>query len=604
MVGGAIQTATRAPERYDAGGTPATRSLLMVDCGSSHTKAALIDVVSGRFRLVARAQAATTLAPPINDLTVGVRDAIAAIERTIGRALLRDGQLLTPQQDDGSGVDGLALATSVGGPLRILTSGPGREALTGLVHRSIGGLFAELNATPLISPATTPADWQQMVAQVRSLHPHALLVIGYPSGVSRGQGSIGETAQVVARWLDSLRDPASDGEQDQPFGLPVVFTGNPGDIGTLQGVLQGHTPSLLAVDALSPSTLSPLNRAVNGLYETSVLRGLPGYESVRAMSNTAPAATITALAGMVRYLAQHYQTNVVGVDVGSSSTSLAGATAQAEFLPAVDPNAGVGSGVGHILRARGMEAVSRWLTTSASEDELREYALTRMLRPYAMPASARELELEHAFAREAIYLALRAPGARLAGLHPIDVVLGTGGVLANVPQPALGALLMLDAIQPRGVSSLVLDTAHIANMLGSVAGLNSIAAAQVAESDAVLLQLGTVISPVGVPPEDEPALRVVIEFADGRKHVEDVPYGVIACLPVAPGEKAFLGLYPASTVDVGLGLGQQARASEPVDGGALGLIVDTRGRPLVLPTDPLERIARQVQWRRALGLEA
>ncbi|HEX8036363.1 MAG TPA: glutamate mutase L [Ktedonobacterales bacterium] len=603
-MGGALQAATRAPERQDAGGTPTTYSLLMVDCGSSHTKAALIDTVDGRFRLLARAQAATTLAPPARDLMLGVRDAIAAIERTTGRMLLRDGQLLTPEQDDGSGVDGLALATSIGGPLRILTSGPGREALTGLVHRSIGGLFVELNATPTLSPSTTPAEWQQMLAQVHAVHPHAMLVIGYPSGVSRGQGSIEETAQVVARWLDALREPAPDVEQDQSFGLPVIFTGNPNDIGSLQSTLQGRTPSLLAVDALSPSTLTPLNRSVNGLYETSVLRGLPGYNSIRAMSSTPPAATITALAGMVRYLAQHYQTNVVGVDVGSSSTSLAGATAQAEFLPAVDPNAGVGSGIGHILRARGIEAVSRWLTTPTSEDELREYALMRMLRPHALPATARELEFEYAFAREAIYLALRAPGARLAGLHPLDVLLGTGGVLANVPQPAMGALLMLDALQPRGVTSLVLDTAHIANMLGSVAGLNSTAAAQVAESDAVLLQLGTVISPVGIPADGEPALRVVVEFADGRKHVEDVPSGVLARLPVAPGEQAFMGLYPAPTVDVGLGPGQQARASEPVVGGALGLIVDTRGRPLVLPTDPAERMAQQVQWRQALGLEA
>lgn len=604
MVGGAIQAATRAPDRYDGGGTPATRSLLMVDCGSSHTKAALIDIVDGRFRLLARAQSATTLAPPVGDLMVGVRDAIASIERTTGRVLLRNGQLLTPVQDDGSGVDGLALATSIGGPLRILTSGPGREALTGLVHRSIGGLFAELNAIPAISPSTTPADWQQMLAQMRSLHPHAMLVMGYPSGVSRGQGSIEETAQIVARWLDALREPAPDVEQDQSNGLPVIFTGNPSDVGSLQATLQGRTPSLLAVDALSPATLTPLNRAVNGLYETAVLRALPGYNSIRALSSTPPAATITALAGMVRYLAQHYQTNVVGVDVGSSSTSLAGATAQAEFLPAIDPNAGVGTGTGHILRARGMGAVSRWLTTPTSEDELREYALMRMLRPSTLPASARELEFEHAFAREAIYLALRAPGARLAGLHPLDVLLGTGGVLANVPHPAMGALLMLDALQPRGVTSLVLDTAHIANMLGGVAGLNAAAAAQVAESDAVLLQLGTVISPVGVPADGESALRVIIEFPDGRKHVEDVPHGVLVRLPVAPGEQVFLGLYPAPTVDVGIGPGQQARASEPIDGGALGLIVDTRGRPLILPTDPAERIARLVEWRQALGLEA
>ena len=603
-MGGAIHTAARVPERNEASGTTVTRSLLMVDCGSSHTKVALLGIVGERFRLLARGQAATTLAPPIRDLTVGIRDAIAIIERITGRTLLRDGQLLTPEQDDGSGVDGMALATSVGGPLRILTAGPAREALTGLVHRSIGGLFAELNATPAITPTVTPADWQQMLAQVRALHPHAMLVIGYPSGVSRGQGSIEETAQIVARWLDDLREPAPDTELDQPSSLPVIFSGSPEEVGALQATLQGRTPSLLAVDALSPSTLTALTRAVNGLYETSVLRGLPGYTAVRAMSSTPPAATITALAGMVRYLAQHYQTNVVGVDVGASSTSLAGATAQAEFLPAVDPNAGVGSGIGHILRARGIDAVSRWLSTPASEDELREYALMRMLRPHMLPASARELEFEHAFAREAIYLALRAPGARLAGLHPLDVVLGTGGVLANVPQPAMAALILLDALQPRGVTSLVLDTAHIANMLGGVAGLNSIAAAQVAESDAVLLQLGTVISPVGVPADGEPALRAVIEFADGRKHVEDVPYGALVRLPVAPGEQAFMGLYPAATVDVGLGPGQQARARDPIDGGALGLIVDTRGRPLALPADPAERKASLAQWRDALGMEA
>src|SRR5258708_1714696 len=111
----------------------------------------------------------------------------------------------------------------------------------------------------------------------------------------------------------------------------------------------------------------------------------------------------------------------------------------------------------HSPARRRWHASPRWLSAPASEEEVREYVLTRMLRPHALPASRRELELEHALAREALALALRAPGARIGGLHPLDVVLGTGSVLANVPHPALAALILLDALQPRRITSQVLD---------------------------------------------------------------------------------------------------------------------------------------------------
>src|SRR5579871_3598664 len=106
-----------------------TRSLLIVDCGSVFTKVALLGVIENQYRLIGRAQAATTLTPPLADLAIGARDAIAILERIAGRTMLRDGQVITPEQADGSGVDGLALVTSVGGPMKLLAAGPGREAL-------------------------------------------------------------------------------------------------------------------------------------------------------------------------------------------------------------------------------------------------------------------------------------------------------------------------------------------------------------------------------------------------------------------------------------------------------------------------------------------
>lgn len=603
-LGGAISTSTHLAGDAGSQPVPTTRSLLMVDCGTTFTKVALLGIVEGHYRLLARTQAATTLAPPAADITVGMRLAIESLERITGRVLLQENTVLTPQRDDGAGVDGVALATSVGGPLHLLTTGPGRDALAGLLHRAIGGLFVQLDSLP---PAprmdAAPAEWDALVAQMRGLHPHAILVIGSPFGAARSHETIEETGAAVASWLDALRDPVRTREAPAS-ALPVIFSGNPEDAANLRTAVQAHTAVVQPVEALSPSTLGPLNRAVSGLYESSVLRDVPEFPRLRAMVMTPPAATITALAGMVRYLALHFQTSVVGVDPGASSTALVGATAQGEFVPASHPNAGVGPGAGYILRAAGIQNVLRWMSSAVSEDELREYALTRMLRPQALPASARELEFEHALAREAIQLALRAPGSRLSGMHPIDVILGTGGVLANVPHPAMAALILLDALQPRGITSLVLDTAHLANMIGSVAGLDQAAAAEVAASDAVLLQVGTIISTVGTAMEGEPAVRVVLEGSDGRRHVEDVAQGTIVCLPLPPGERATLGLYPAPTIDVGLGMGQHARASEPVEGGAVGLLVDARGRPLVLPSPPAERIERMVRWRRALGLEA
>ncbi|HUY77858.1 MAG TPA: glutamate mutase L [Ktedonobacterales bacterium] len=611
----ATRTANSAPEQAQKRATPAVRSLLMVDCGSVFTKIALIGQVEDRYRLLARAQAATTITPPVADVALGAREAITEIERLTGRTLARNGQLILPEQPDGAGVDAVALATSVGGPLRLLTTGPGREALAALLYRALGGLFVQVESLAQLPQPPYDAETQRTVDQTRALRPHGILVVGGAFGGARGPLAIGASAQTVTRWLDLLFEPEPDndipipdfpGQMTQRRALPVVYTGSPDDVGPLAAAVQGKTPSFQQVGPLSPSpaTLTPLNRVVSALYESNALLDVPGIGALRSVASAPPIASITSLSGVVRYLSQHYKMNVVGVDVGANSTALVGATVDGEFLPALHPTAGVGPGVGAILRAVGAPNVMRWLRLTTDENELREYALTRMLRPHMLPTTPRELEMEYAIAREAIRLALHGPGSRLSGLTPLDVALGTGGVFANVANPAQAALILLDALEPRGITSLVLDTAQLASMLGGAGMIAAAAAMQVAESDAVPLPLGPVISTAGDIAEGQPAVRVALAFEDGRQHVEDVAQGTLARLPLGLGERALLSLYPAPDVDVGLGPGQQARASEPIEGGALGLIVDTRGRPLRLPQSSAERIARLTEWSQALGIEA
>jgi hypothetical protein len=57
---------------------------------------------------------------------------------------------------------------------------------------------------------------------------------------------------------------------------------------------------------------------------------------------------------------------------------------------------------------------------------------------------------------------------------------------------------------------------------------------------------------------------------------------------------------PAKTVDLGAGKG--VAVTRQVTGGAVGLLLDGRGRPLKLPEDMKTRVAALTKWNQAVGL--
>jgi hypothetical protein len=564
---------------------------------------ALVGLVEGVYRLLTSVSVPTTLAAPQADIMLGVRNGISEIERITGRIVMRAGQPILPEDEDGSGVDLAVLVASAEGPLRLMALGPGRESLAMLLQRALSGLFIQLETQqlPPLDAHLSASDLQRLTGRLQAVQPHAALIIGPPTPAPGN--AVASTAQSVAQAIDILQPTAMDVSYPRPTGFPVIFSGTQSDAQVVANILQGRT-TVESVEALAPSTLAPLTRAVGALYESCVLREAPGYATLRRMVATPPIATVTSLGGVARFLAHHHQMNVVAVDVGANSTELVGATARGEFLPAVFPTAGVGAGSAQLARAVGVENILRWMTAPIDEDDLREYILTHMLRPRLLPATPQALEIQYALAREAIRLAVHAPGARMAGLHPMDIVLGTGGVLAHAAHPADAALILLDSLQPRGITSLVLDSAQIAGMLGNLAMISPDIAAALCGTDATPLLLGSVISTAGAAPEDELAVRVALEFMDGRQEVAEVASGSLARLAIAPGEPAMLSVYPAPSVDVGLGPGQLARSSEPVVGGALGLMVDARGRPLRLSLEPEIRVQQLRAWQAAIRGEA
>ncbi len=342
--------------------------------------------------------------------------------------------------------------------------------------------------------------------------------------------------------------------------------------------------------------------AIGKLHDHSVLHNLPGYNRLQSWTNTAPVATATSLSSLVRFLAQHYTMNVTALDVGGATTTVMQAGEQGDFIPMVNAGIGVGPGVGTILQRVGWQRIARWLPFLIKEEEIRQFVAGVLLHPYEVPASARELQLVQAFAREAILLTVEEAKKYSGQWSEADLILATGGVLTHAPKYGQVALMLLDALQPRGVTSLVLDKTMLIAQLGAVASVAPVTAVQVNENDAVTHRLGTCVIPYGNLPPGQLAVRVGVEYSNGRQQTVDVMTGSIEVIPLHLNEQALLTLFPAPTVDVGLGPGERARAAEEVDGGLVGLIIDARGRPLSLPSDDTERRAKLLQWSQALGV--
>ena len=78
-----------------------------------------------------------------------------------------------------------------------------------------------------------------------------------------------------------------------------------------------------------------------------------------------------------------------------------------------------------------------------------------------------------------------------------------------------------------------------------------------------------------------------------------VPAGTVRRIPLGLHQRATLEARPTRSFDIGLGRpGQGGKTA--VRGGTMGLIVDTRGRPLSLPGDEELRSERLQLWLRNL----
>lgn len=575
-------------------------SILAIDVGATVTRAVLFDVVEGQYRFVASGQAPSTAESPFKDIGIGVREAITNLQNVTGARLLgeHDNNLIAPAQPDGSGVDAVVGTISTGPAVKTVVVGLLSDVSVQSARRIAESTYSRIVDTLDLSDHRRPD--QQMDSIVRSRPDLVILTGGTDGGASRSIQKMLEAVGLACYLMPLEKRPM------------ILYAGNQKLADDVKELLGGHAGkvevSYNARPSLETEDLDP------GRYELALLmtklrqRQIKGVDELNLWTAGNLLPTAYARGRMIRFLSKLYESTrgLLCVNVGASATSVAAGFA-GELALGVYPQYGLGENLAGLLQQTDIEDIMRWLQLDISANMLREYMFQKSLYPASIPATKEEVAITQALARQALYLAVRtaqkdfpphAHAARNGVMPPLDLILGAGGVISEGTSLGQSLLLLLDAIQPVGIMPVLLDQNNLLPLLGVAASRSHYLPVQVIESGA-FIGLGTVVSVIASANYGDPVVRARLSYADGTDARAEVKFGGLEILPLPNGQTARLSLQPFHRADAGLGAGKSGTVT--VTGGALGVVIDARGRPLQIPNDPVRRRELMKRWSYAVG---
>ncbi|MHC4992545.1 MAG: glutamate mutase L, partial [Planctomycetota bacterium] len=188
--------------------------ILATDCGSTTTKAILIQKIDGVYRQTHRGEAPTTVEKPVADVTKGVSNSVTEVGELAGRTLLdENGTLIHPASGD-TGCDIYISTSSAGAGLQMMVAGVVAEMTAASAKRAALGAGAIVMDVIAANDKRRP---HEQIQRIRDLRPDMMLLSGGTDG--------GNTTQVVQ--IAELIAPAKPQPRfGSEFTLPLIYAGN------------------------------------------------------------------------------------------------------------------------------------------------------------------------------------------------------------------------------------------------------------------------------------------------------------------------------------------------------------------------------------------
>lgn len=559
-------------------------SVLSADLGNVTTRVVLIDLVDGRYRLVAAGQSRTTIKNPIDDVNVGLHRAIDQISEYTGRVFIgTDGEIITPETDERAGVDYFLATGSAGRPMRAVIVGLSPDFSVSSALRALSTAYVDAVAAIHLEDGRNEEERLNTILLNR---PDLIFFVGGTEGGA--ETALINLAKLVVLAVELIN------RSNRPI---ILYAGN-SQLAEVVRDLIGDTTEVLIARNVRPSIEEEdfttvqlqLGRAYNR-FEAS--RG-SGFAQLTSMSATNVLPTAQSYAIVTQYLAQTLKTNVLTLDIGSAVTTLSGVI-NGKSHTIVRTDIGVGHSAADLVDAIGVTAIKEFLPFAATSAEIRNYAMNKTLRPATVPMNIRDMYLEHGLWRAGARHVLKQARRHWQlsdGFRPaIGLIIGAGATVTNVGVPALSMLLLIDALQPTGITNVKLDSLGLVSALGALAQINPEAVVQILDSND-LEHLGTVISVSGQPETDKPALLLKITTEEGEVYEHAVLGGHLWNLPLPEGHSLSIEIRTPR----GLSIGGKQRIKMTLQGGTAGIIFDARGRDIPIAATARERAAQLPLW--------
>ena len=605
------------------------KRIIATDCGSTTTKAILIEFIDGEYRQTVRGEAPTTVEKPLNDVTRGVINAVTELEElarlkysSSDIQFIKDGLINITDTDEG--VDAYVSTSSAGGGLQMMVTGVVAKMTGESAERAALGAGAIV--MDLIASNDKRANYEK-IERIRQLRPDMILMAG---GVDGGTTKhVAEMAELV-----SAADPKP--RLGSSYKLPVIYAGNTSARDIINETLEKKT-DLIITDNLRPTldneNLGPARDKIHDLFMEHVMAQAPGYNKLMSwtkgpiqgkLTNIPIMPTPAAVGNIMQTIAKMNKIEVLGVDIGGATTDVFSVfTEDLIFNRTVSANLGMSYSISNVMATAGLNDILRWVPFDIDESGLRNMIKNKMIRPTTIPQQLEELVLEQAIAKEALRYAFiqhkefavglkgqqkqreiadafsqSTSGETIVNMRTLDLLVGSGGVLSHAPRRNQTVMMLIDAFLPEGITRLAVDSIFMMPQLGVLAEISEQAATEVFEKDC-LIYLGTCVAPIGKIKPDKVALSASIELPNGEKFTEDIPFGEIRLIPLGVGETAKATLKPGKGLDIGAGKNQEIQTE--LHGGVVGVVLDTRGRdPFVLPVESQERVPRLKKWMKEL----
>jgi uncharacterized protein (TIGR01319 family) len=598
--------------------------ILATDCGSTTTKAILIEQREGEYRLIVRGEAPTTVEAPFEDVTMGVLNAVAEVEELSGRKLLDEqGRIINPSNGN-VGTDIYVSTSSAGGGLQMMVAGVVRSMTAESAER------AALGAGAIVMDVIASNDKRlphQQIERIRHLRPDMILLSGGIDG--------GTTTHVVEiAELISAADPRP--RLGSSYQLPIIYAGNKNATDAVKETLADKV-DLKTVENIRPvlerENLGPAREEIHELFMEHVMAQAPGYKKLMSWTDAPIMPTPGAVGLIIQTIADQYNIEAVGVDIGGATTDVFSVFRPDGTTPVfnrtVSANLGMSYSISNVFAEATLPMVMRWVPFEMDERDLRNRVKNKMVRPTTIPQSMEELIFEQAIAKEALRLAFiqhknfatvlkgvqqqrtiadafeqAASGATIVNMMSLDMLIGSGGVLSHAPRRQQSALMLIDAFLPEGITRLAVDSIFMMPQLGVLTEVHKKAATEVFVKDC-LIHLGSCVAPSGEPKKGGPMMKYTIELPSGRVS------GILHYLEMKKFElgvardglplTASATLEPERGLDLGAGSGNKVETT--LHGGVTGIILDGRGRPFDLSSlTEKERVANLKKWMTELDI--